>query len=181
VFHSVKEEIMGVFDWIRPSRKPTSANSPDSSPSKPGTTFTLVEGSFDPDGDKSDLVWSGFHIHDARGVGMDYDDAEKAFNLTIFRVAGVSYRSDPLQRSEFEPGSVLKLVAEENNPHDRNAVSVWDRWGTNMIGYVPRERNEWVRAAMQIPGTNALALAEHRKDGKRVSLTVVFGPIAVKS
>jgi HIRAN domain len=101
-------------------------------------SFTLVEGSFDPDGEKGDLEWAGFHIHDERGAAVSYDDATE-FNLQIFRVAGVSHRTDVLQRPEFNPGELLKLLAEYSNPYDRNAVSVWDRAGTLMIGYVPKD------------------------------------------
>jgi hypothetical protein len=32
---------------------------------------------------------------------------------------------------------------------------------------------------MELPGHTAIALAEHRKDGRRVSLTVMFGPLSV--
>jgi hypothetical protein len=182
---------MGIFNWLfgtapvsapeplheEPRRKRSSRKPPTKAPK---LSFTLVEATFDPDGDKSDFEWSGFHIHNERGVGVDYSAAEE-FGLQVFRVAGVTYRSDPLQRAEFEPGSVLKLVAENDNQYDRNAVAVWDRYGTWMVGYVPKERNERIRAAMQLPGHAALALAEHRKGDKRVSLTVLFGPLEVKS
>ena len=48
-----------------------------------------------------------------------------------------------------------------------------------MVGYVPKDYNQWIGAALQIPGHAAMSLAEHRKDGRRVSLTVMFGPMNI--
>lgn len=142
-------------------------------------TFTLVEGTFSPEELGPDMTWAGFHIHDDRGNFVSYADVEQ-FNLTIFRVAGVSMRADALQRSEFDPGEVLALVHEPTNAYDKNAVGVWDKARRTMIGYVPRELSEYMRAAITMPNTSALSLAEHRKSGKRVSLTVLFGPMGIK-
>jgi len=177
---------MGLMNWLlgNEQQRQSHARPHPGTVSRPrsenGKTFTLVEGNFDPDGDKSDWEWSGFQIHDEQGMGLSYAEAEQ-LNLRIFRVAGVSYRANVLQHSDFDPGKVLKLIAEKNNPHDRNAVSVWNRSGTVMVGYVPKQKNKWIRAAMQLPDHEAIALAEQRKGGKRVSLTVLFGPMQVKS
>ena len=143
-------------------------------------TFKLVKGNFDPDGDKTDLRWSGFHIHDENNHALSYAEAENlGLGIKIFCVADTSYRADELQREEFAPGEVLKLVPENDNKFDRSAVGVWDRTGRVMVGYVPKECNKWVRIAMTVPQHAAISLAEHRKDGKRVSLTVMFGPMSV--
>lgn len=102
----------------------------------------------------------------------------ESMGMEIFRVAGVSYRKELLQRQEFAPGRTLKLIAEADNQYDRNAVSVWDASGKMMVGYVPKERNRRIRAKLDLTGYQAIALAEHRKDGGRVSLTVMFGPMS---
>ena len=177
---------MGFINWLfgneqqQQSRARSHATGTVSRPRhENGKNFTLVKGNFDPDGDDSDFEWCGFHIHDDQGVGVAYSEAEQR-NLHIFRVAGVSYRANALQSSDFDPGSVLKLVAEENNRYDHNAVSVWNQSGTVMVGYVPKERNKCIRAVMRFPGNRAIALAEHRKGGKRVSLTVLLTPVQVK-
>lgn len=115
--------------------------------------------------------------YDERGVGLSYADAEEC-GVHILKVAGVSYRQDVLQRPEFAPGTHLRLRAEKNNAHDANAVSVWDRNGRAMVGYVSKGINVKIRTALTLPDCNALALAEHRKDGRRVSLTVMFGPLS---
>lgn len=172
---------MGLFSWLFPknSCSPYTPSAESPRARAPSKTFTLVEANYDPEGDNSELQWSGFHIHDEHGVGLSYADAEER-NLRIFRVAGVSFRADALQRSDFDPGNKVILVLEPNNPHDPNAIAVWDRYKTTMIGYVPKDYNEFIRAAMTLPGHWAIVLAEHRKAGKRVSLTVLFGPMKVK-
>jgi hypothetical protein len=142
-----------------------------------GKVFKLVEGTFDAEGLEAGLEWSGFHIQDDRGVSVRYSEASE-FDLTIFYVA--SYRSDILQRPEFDPGEVLVLVPEPTNFYDKSAVGVWDKTRRLKVGYVPREDNEYIRAALTLPGTVAVALAEHRKSNKRVSLTVLFGPLGIK-
>jgi hypothetical protein len=143
-------------------------------------SFKLVEAEFDPDGNKTDLMWYGFHIHDENGAGINYDECS-TFGLEVFRVAGVTHRPGNLQRDEFKPGEKLLLIAESTNPYDPNAVSVWDRSKTWQIGYVPKAQNVSIRARMRSDDFAALALAEHRKDGKRVSLTVLCGPFAARS
>lgn len=142
-------------------------------------SFTLVEGEFDPDGDTTDLQWFGFHIHDERGVAVSYADTPE-YGLQLFKVAGVTHTGDVLQQSEFDPGTPIALIADPKNPYDRNAVGVWDKARRIRVGYVPRELNEWVATAITLPSTGALALAEHRKDGKRVSLTILCGPLSIK-
>jgi hypothetical protein len=172
---------MGLINWLLgKERQPRSQVPAHSFRSENGKTFALVPANFDPDGDESDFEWSGFHIHDEHGMGLSYSEAEQ-HKLRIFRVAGVSHRTNALQRSDFDPGNMLQLVAEKDNPYDRNAVSVWNRSGTVMVGYVPKEKNRSIRAAMRLPGYTAIALAEHRKSDKRVSLTVLFGPMQEKS
>ena len=144
-----------------------------------GKGFKLVEGKFAVEGLEAGLEWSGFHIQDDRGVAVRDSEASE-FDLKVFYVASVSNRSDILQRPEFDRGEVLALVPEPTNFYDKNAVSVWDKTRRLHVGYVPREDNECICAALSLPGTAALALAEHRKFNKRVSLTVLFGPLGIK-
>lgn len=59
--------------------------------------------------------------------------------LLLTRVAGVSYRTDALQRLEFLPSSAVSLVPEPLNEHDRNAIGVWDAGRRYQVGYIPRD------------------------------------------
>jgi hypothetical protein len=143
-------------------------------------TIRLPEREFDPDGNQSDLMWYGFVIWDDRGVAIPFDEISERVHssVRIFKVAGTSHRLEALQTSSFEPGKMLMLKLEDNNQYDRNAVSVWNENGQTMVGYVPRDLNATIRAILQLsPESKAMVLAQMRKDGQRVSLQVLFGPI----
>ena len=181
---------MSLFDWLfrptlasvpRPIRKkPVYREAPARDCRGKSKLFKLVKGNFDPDGDETNFQWSGFHIHDENNHALSYAEAENlGLGIKIFCVAGAGDRSDELQREEFNPGEVLKLIPEYDNKFDRSAVGVWDRAGRVLVGYVPKECNKWIRMAMTTPQHAAISLAEHRKDGKRVILTIMFGPMSV--
>ncbi len=54
-------------------------------------------------------------------------------------VAGVSFRPEAVADASFDPGARLVLVPEPENPHDANAVGVWNEERTLQAGYVPRD------------------------------------------
>jgi hypothetical protein len=87
-------------------------------------------------------------------------------------VAGASYRLDALQDDAFSPGRPLTLVPEPDNPHDANAVGIWDAERRLQAGYVPAE------VAPQVaPDSQPVALWEFRdEDGRRVGLRVLIAP-----
>jgi hypothetical protein len=57
-------------------------------------------------------------------------------------LAGFRHYEAPNLWGEVQPGDVLTLVREPDNPHDRNAVRV--EWRSFKLGYVPRAQNEAV-------------------------------------
>ena len=59
--------------------------------------------------------------------------------ILVVPVAGVSFRPESLDDPSFEPGSAVSLVPEPDNPHDPNAVAVWNEERTLQLGYIPRE------------------------------------------
>jgi hypothetical protein len=59
--------------------------------------------------------------------------------IRVVPVAGVSFRAEALDDPSFEPGKRVALVREPDNPHDPNAVAVWNEERTLQLGYVPRE------------------------------------------
>jgi hypothetical protein len=59
--------------------------------------------------------------------------------VRVVPVAGVSFRTEDVRDSSFDPGSRLSLVAEPGNEHDPNAVAVWNEERTLQAGYVPRD------------------------------------------
>ena len=88
------------------------------------------------------------------------------------KLAGSSYRLDPLQDEAFAPGRRLALVPEPENEHDPNAVGIWDAERRLQAGYVPAE------TAPELNGDEqAVSLWEFRDDdGRRVGLRVLLAP-----
>jgi hypothetical protein len=79
---------------------------------------------------------AGYHLRDAEtGERVAWEDPR----IRVLPVAGVSFRPEALDDPSFEPGRLLALVPEPDNPHDPNAVAVWNEERTLQAGYVPRE------------------------------------------
>jgi hypothetical protein len=78
----------------------------------------------------------GYHLRDAAtGEEVRSDDPR----VRVIAVAGVSFRSEAVADSSFDPGARLALVREPDNEHDPNAIAVWNEARTLQAGYVPRE------------------------------------------
>ncbi len=78
----------------------------------------------------------GFFLRDAAtGERVRWEDER----IRVVPVAGVSYRPEALDDASFEPGRRLALVPEPANPHDPNAVAIWNEERTLQVGYVPAE------------------------------------------
>ena len=56
------------------------------------------------------------------------------------RVAGFSHHAGCTVFPELKIGSLLRLVREEENPHDHDAVAIF--YGDTHLGYVPASENE---------------------------------------
>jgi hypothetical protein len=109
---------------------------------------------------------SGYFLRDAAsGEAVRWEDPR----LRVVKVAGVSYRGDALQDDAFAPGRPLALVPEPDNPHDANAVAVWDAERRLQAGYVPAE------VAPELAGDEqAVALWEFLEDGRRIGLRILI-------
>jgi HIRAN domain len=91
--------------------------------------------------------------------------------VRVVKVAGASYRAGALQDDAFAPGRRLALVPEPENPHDANAVAIWDDARRLQAGYVPAE------VAPELHGDEqAVSLWEFVEDGVRVGLRVLIAP-----
>jgi hypothetical protein len=112
---------------------------------------------------------SGFWLRDAAsGEALSWKDPR----LLVVKVAGVSHRSDALQDEAFAPGRRVALVPEPDNPHDPDAVAVWDAERRVQAGYVPATFAPELRGDEQ-----AVSLWELRNDdGRRVGLRVLIAP-----
>jgi len=75
----------------------------------------------------------GFHLRDAAtGEPVRWEDPR----IRIVP-AGVSYRTEVLPDTTFDPPARLALVHEPENEHDANAVAIWNEQRTLQLGYVP--------------------------------------------
>lgn len=183
---------MGLLDWLfggKPKREFGSApidwpaSSPDRSVARvPRDDFAirLRESSFDPDGDESDLMWYGLLFEKANGHPLYYNDPEITdLGMIVFNVAGTSYRKAALQKPCFDLYSFVRLAPEGGNKFDANAVAVHDESGRVHVGYVPRDLAKLMRRAIaERPTYAAMVIGNATKDGRRVSLKVLFGPEA---
>jgi hypothetical protein len=97
--------------------------------------------------------------------------------VEVLKVAGTSYRLDELQDPGFEPGSSLLLRPEPDNPHDSNAIGVWNATGTAQAGFVPRDRAAELAGRLGAESREVLALWEWRDaEGRRCGLRILVAP-----
>ena len=59
--------------------------------------------------------------------------------IRVVPVAGVSFRPESVSDPSFDPGRRLALIPEPDNPHDANAIGIWNEDRTLQAGYVPRD------------------------------------------
>jgi hypothetical protein len=123
-----------------------------------------------------ELDGRGFFLRAAEnGDPLRWQDPRlSAVGAQVIRVAGTSYRPEELADPGFEPGNPLTLVREPDNPHDANAISVWNADRTAQAGYVPAD------VAAELAGfedLSALSLWEWRGTaGERVGLRALVYP-----
>lgn len=97
--------------------------------------------------------------------------------VDVVKVAGTSYRLDELQDAGFAPGSPVLLRPEPENPHDPNAVGVWDAEGRAQAGFVPRDQAEALRSRLASARLEAFVLWEWRDaEGRRCGLRIFVAP-----
>jgi len=99
----------------------------------------------------------------------------------LLRVAGTTHAGEVLQDPRFSPGRAVELRPDPANPHDADAVGVWDAGGEAQVGWVPAA--DAPEVAGMIRGGQALSgivLREFRSapDGPRIALNMVIGPAA---
>ena len=105
----------------------------------------------------------GYHLRDAETEApVRWEDPR----IRVVPVAGVSYRQEALDDPSFDPGRRLALVPEPDNPHDQNAVAIFNEERTLQLGYVP------AAVAPELAG-DELAVSLWRVDG---GLRVLIAP-----
>jgi hypothetical protein len=91
--------------------------------------------------DEGGVVWlAGYQLVDPGSgdfIGRD-DPRLRESGLRVAGVAGAGkHHADALQEDAVEPGSVLELRRDRDNPHDPNAIAVLAHG--EQVGWVPRE------------------------------------------
>lgn len=174
---------MGLFDWLFGKRSNPTKQEPieepvDHNADRP-INLRLVPGAFDPDGDAGDLMWFGCTIEDQYGNRYGHQDNRlQDAGFYIFNVAGVTKYKKALRSDAFAPPSWVQLVCEDDNPYDKNAVSVWSADRTQHVGYVPRDLAPAIRNCLEEhPTSRALVLAHCLNGKRRVALTILCGPL----
>ncbi len=134
-----------------------------------------------PDHDGHPVHLRGYSLTNANTGAFVGDHPYEFAHLHVhcLHVAGVSYHADELQRHEFAPGHAIALRLEPENPHDGNAVGVWDLAGVRQVGYIPRKDSAEVAQELRAGGDiTGVVLRETRDDDedRRIGLTILFGP-----
>lgn len=167
---------MGLFSRFK---QPTSAP-----PSADVLRLKLSAGTFEFESDDEEVIRGrGLEMQDQASGALIHDDDPRLRDAGVFvtKVAGVSRRMRELQRDSFRPLEPLLLRREPENPHDANAIAVFDRKGRTTIGYVPRE-DAGAIAEMIDSGTEVECLCfwEWRDGGdRRCGLKILVAPRGV--
>lgn len=130
---SRREALMGFLSWLDGLLGPSTRPPPPGEIEMPsGLTIRL-----EPfEGDSG----SGYAIvRNSDDQRLQWQTLKTGEGLKSFYVKGAKRRMDALQSSAFRPGKEVLLVPEPDNPHDEDAVAVYDAEGETKLGYVPAD------------------------------------------
>jgi hypothetical protein len=99
--------------------------------------------------------------------------------FALFPVVGVSFRAEDLQHPGFSPGQTVTLVPEPDNPHDPNAIGVWDEAGEVQAGYVPKRYARRIRAPLKrgvVKRAYIVSQFRRMSSGERTGIKVLTSP-----
>jgi hypothetical protein len=91
------------------------------------------------------------------------------------RLAGFSHHAAPALWPALHAGTSLNLTAEEDNPHDPQAVAVY--WRGRKLGYLPRTENlvaARLLARHRALGARICRLRPEANDDRRMELEVLM-------
>ncbi|MGO9489336.1 MAG: HIRAN domain-containing protein [Solirubrobacteraceae bacterium] len=98
------------------------------------------------------------------------------------KVAGLQHYAQATRDPRLAPRSPVKLIAEPDNPHDPDAVGVWEGGGEFQAGHVPAELSAEVAARLrsgeQLGGLVLREIREASRSGPRVGLHILIAPPA---
>ena len=120
-----------------------------------------------------DEEWRGFVLQEDR-TALLFD------HVFVTWLAAFHHFSDEARDPSFKPGQPLALVPEPDNPHDPNAIVVFNADRTLQAGYVPRAVTSKITSASE--GRVGLVLAELLEAGERKGLDIVVSrqPVSIR-
>ena len=126
------------------------------------------------------LNGTGYLLRDQHDLAVSYDDFRLGKQgVLITKVAGISYRPKAAQDEAFAPGNIVLLLRDAENPHDQNAVGIWDAKLATQVGFIPRELAPSVsRRLDEGEQLSAVSVWQWHKLGQRVGLKILVGPSA---
>ena len=80
-------------------------------------------------------------MHGAFGTDGSLMPFAREIMLIECQIAGTSHRDVKSVETDLQPGTLLPLKREPDNPHDPLAIMILDEAGHH-LGYVPRAKNE---------------------------------------
>ena len=110
----------------------------------------------------------GYMLVDKNGRYLSYEDPILSVHgMQVVSVVGTAYQKEALRNAAFAAGQPLSLIAEPQNPHDGNAVGVWDADTRMQLGFIPREIAPQVSETLQHGNElRALSVWEWRAPGE---------------
>ena len=133
-----------LFGRKRPVSKGSSGAAPSLAAARTVVSVCVVEDSHSYEADDGSCWWSAGHAPVYEDDDGDYHFVALGEHLCeghvlYCKVAGVRHYGAALEDRRFRPGSKVLLRPEPDNPHDANAVGVWDQKGSLQIGHIPAE------------------------------------------
>lgn len=105
---------------------------------------------------------------------LGYQRMRTSHGLKSFYVAGAQRREDAIQSSAFNLGEKLSLVPEPDNPHDEDAIAIYDAERETKAGYVPADETSIVHLFLEEdPEPLCIPVWEIREEGRRKTFRVL--------
>jgi hypothetical protein len=115
----------------------------------------------------------GYYVRRSDGKRLHWESLPRTEGLEAVPVAGTSYRLKDIQGDGFTPGKPVLLRPEPDNPHDPNAISVWDAGGRIQAGFIPAKDAKRIGKKLENV-ERAIVMWETRKASERVALRLLL-------
>ena len=133
---------MSIFTLIKKAIKPFA----NGTPLEDSSSIKYSIGAGIKDDSEFEFEWNetdegrGFVVRRiSDGQRLQWRTLAKSDGLEAVPIVGVSYRKKALQDPSFAIGKALEIQPEPRNPHDPNAIGIWNQEKTLQIGYLPKE------------------------------------------